>query len=252
MAKNKIAKGSCKAERKKKVYRKATLPAVETSEAEINSNERDELPIKLTKQERRNLNKEKSKLNCSSTQSVKQASKQPQTTSVYVRDTQYPPTISNFNGPWDRFIYPTDLTYNKILDECYKGFVVSEPECFSTQFHDNFKKSFEGLDVEGFYQYDITQPAGLGTKTAKTFVTRCLVGDAGITYKYLGLRMFSVPWNEDLLGSNKTTKYAVEVGSLNKAMIKHSEKLLRTTKKNQTGSCQYNLTLINRYFLFQQ
>jgi len=41
---------------------------------------------------------------------------------------------------------------------------------------------------------DVTQPLGLGTKLAPTFVRRTLVGENGITYKYLGLRMFSHPW----------------------------------------------------------
>jgi hypothetical protein len=41
---------------------------------------------------------------------------------------------------------------------------------------------------------DVTQPLGLGTKLAPTFVRRTLVGENGITYKYLGLRMFAHPW----------------------------------------------------------
>ena len=50
------------------------------------------------------------------------------------------------------------------------------------------------LEAHGFYRFDITQPHGLNSRCATTFVTRCLVGEPGITYKYLGLRMFSHPW----------------------------------------------------------
>jgi len=45
-----------------------------------------------------------------------------------------------------------------------------------------------------FYQTDLTQPFGLFTKVSKTYVRRCLLGDPGTTYKYLGLRMFSSDW----------------------------------------------------------
>ena len=36
---------------------------------------------------------------------------------------------------------------------------------------------------------------GAGTRLAKTRVTRCLIGVPGITYFYLGLRMFAHPWS---------------------------------------------------------
>ena len=58
-----------------------------------------------------------------------------------------------------------------------------------------FQAAFNGLEKDGAFQYDLTQPAGLGTKIAKTLVTRCLVGDEGITYKYLGLRLLSIPYH---------------------------------------------------------
>jgi hypothetical protein len=106
----------------------------------------------------------------------------------------------------------------------------------------------------------ITTSTGLGTKLARTFVSRCVVGDAGMTYKYLGLRMFGHPWNAGELGSSAST---VAVGTANRAMIGHTTKLLTDRRSNATsrssssskdsgstsyGSCQYNLTLINRCF----
>ena len=42
---------------------------------------------------------------------------------------------------------------------------------------------------------DATQPHGLGSPCAATKVTRCLYGEPGTTYKYLGLRMFATPWS---------------------------------------------------------
>jgi len=51
--------------------------------------------------------------------------------------------------------------------------------------------------VGGVFQYDVTQPMGPSTPLAVTKVTRTCIGDPGITYKYLGLRMFAHPWTDD-------------------------------------------------------
>jgi hypothetical protein len=94
----------------------------------------------------------------------------------------------------DRFMTPADEQYDQVMSACYKGFLVSAPSESKPNFHHNFRQAMEGLGTDGCYQFDLTQPMGLGTKVAKTFVSRCLVGEPGCTYKYLGLRMFSYPW----------------------------------------------------------
>lgn len=38
------------------------------------------------------------------------------------------------------------------------------------------------MEARGMFLFDLTQPAGLNTKVVRTFVTRCLVGEPGITY----------------------------------------------------------------------
>jgi alpha-ketoglutarate-dependent dioxygenase FTO len=198
---------------------------------------------KLSKQERRNLNKQKK---AGTLPVVTNAAPTAHTESVYKRETVYPPSMSDCGGPWDRFVTPEDPELPNILATSYDGCVVSTADKFKPSFHAEFQAAMEGLDREGYYQFDLTQPAGLGTKMAKTFVTRCLVGDAGTTYKYLGLRMFSIPWNSDVDGA-LTSPSAVQVGRLNKTMVQHSADLLRRSGKEKVGSCQYNLTLINRY-----
>lgn len=114
----------------------------------------------------------------------------------------------------DRFLTPNDKNFQKVLDTCYDGFLLDKPESYSEEFHKSFSSCFEKMDSSGFFQFDMTQPAGLDTKVliarlshfwtspdfvysdktnwimqvARTFVTRCLVGEPGITYKYLGIR----------------------------------------------------------------
>ena len=61
--------------------------------------------------------------------------------------------------------------------------------------HEQIEEALLIMDKHGLFRTDVTQPFGLGTKCAKTYVTRCLLGEEGTTYKYLGLRMFAHPWN---------------------------------------------------------
>jgi alpha-ketoglutarate-dependent dioxygenase FTO len=208
--------------------------------------ERTEAP-KLTKQQKRDL-KRKSQINTSiSTLSngIARSKDIKENTSVYRRPSVFPPEFSTFKGHKDRFVRPTDKQFADIVKTSYNGFVLGKPEVFKPAFHDSFRSALELLETDNFYQFDLTQPTGLGTKVAKTFVTRCLVGDPGITYKYLGLRMFGHPWTEGEVGATQAT---IDVGKRNQDLIQHTEKLLKESGREEVGSCQYNLTLINRCF----
>lgn len=133
------------------------------------------------------------------------------------------------------------------MAKCYKGFAVEEASQYDKDFHDRFTTALRGLESNTrFLKFDITQPGGLGTKIAKTYVTRCVVGEPGVTYKYLGLRLFAYPWAEGEIGATDET---VEIGRLNEELIRRTEGLLSSRQTPDTphqGSCQYTLTLINR------
>ena len=77
----------------------------------------------------------------------------------------------------DSVIYAWD----QVLSRSYEGFVIDPPSTFPASFHDSFREAFEEMEDCGMFLFDLTQPAGLNTKVARTFVTRCLVGDPGIT-----------------------------------------------------------------------
>lgn len=196
---------------------------------------------KLTKQQKRDL-KKNSKNNVKSTIDNNNLVKD--SVSVYKRVVDYPLEYPTNNSEHlNRFVVDKDSDFNNIMSTSYKGFVTEDESSFDVEFHQSFQNALEGLELLGNYQFDITQPGGLGTKTAKTYVTRCLVGDAGITYKYLGIRMFSIPWEKESIGSSE---YSIKIGELNKILINHSKGLLDDMNRSQTGSCEYNLTLINR------
>ena len=68
----------------------------------------------------------------------------------------------------DRFLIPTDKHFQKVLETCYDGFLLDKPESYSEEFHKSFSSCFEKMDSSGFFQFDMTQPAGLDTKVTVT------------------------------------------------------------------------------------
>lgn len=90
------------------------------------------------------------------------------------------------------------------------------------------------MPISGFAntQYDVVMAGG--KHSSRTFVKRTLVGDPGITYKYLGLRLFAHAWSgPGVLPIMKS------IGDLNQHMIQ------MTKGYENRGKCDYNLTLIN-------
>ena len=164
--------------------------------------------------------------------------------SVYKRKIEYPLKTTSYTGPKDRFVTCKDSCFDEVINASYQGLSILEGNAFPNKFHSDFQSALTGLELDGAYQFDVTQPAGLGTKLAKTYVTRCLVGEAGTTYKYLGLRMFSFPWNAGEIGA---TEHMIKLNELNKSLIYKTHGLLKQLNRETVGSCEYNLTLINRF-----
>lgn len=108
--------------------------------------------------------------------------------------------------------------------------------------HREASEALRGLGSEGYYCYDVTQPMGLGTPLARTFVTRTLVGEPGITYKYLGLREFAHPWSGDAL-----ERYPADARAALRGIFLLNEGMKRRARRSGFGEGSvFNLTLINR------
>jgi hypothetical protein len=107
--------------------------------------------------------------------------------------------------------------------------------------------ALHSMNDKGEFREDVTQPFGLGTKCAKTYVTRCLVGEPGTSYKYLGVRMFSLPFQCD-----ENTRTIQRLGSVMAFRAnQHIQEL--NTKRRARGapspkgsSPSFNICLINR------
>lgn len=145
-------------------------------------------------------------------------------------------------------------SFEKAIETAYEGFVVDRTvESLDERV---VQESLERLREEEYFRHDITQPFGLGTRCAKTYVSRCLVGEPGTTYKYLGLRMFSHPWHSKSSSKGIATHTALEeVGhigaSLSSRTSGHLEELakirrLRGASMATLGRSTFDICLINR------
>lgn len=144
---------------------------------------------------------------------------------------------------------PYKEAFQAAIDTSYEGFVVDMPRVIREPTEETIQDALNRLEELGFFRTDVTQPFGLGTKCAKTYVTRCLLGDRGTTYKYLGLRMFSHPWN-----SKSCDEEAVQViYQLNESLTKRTEHHLSelcTKRSKRGGTVQgragFDICLVNR------
>ena len=131
------------------------------------------------------------------------------------------------------FLTQEDPGFEEHVREHYKGFVhCSVDDLQPRDFHEQARASLERLRDANYYQYDIVMAGG--KHSSRTFVKRTLVGNPGITYKYLGLRLFAHAWSGP--GVSPLMK---SIGEMNQRMIHMTEQFPNHKK------CNYNLTLIN-------
>ena len=74
-----------------------------------------------------------------------------------------------------------------------------------------------------------------------------------VTFILSGLRMFSYPWSENenslkIEGGKHIENSFMKIGRLNKILSERTAVHLKNSKKAEVGSCNYNLTLINRCY----
>jgi len=163
---------------------------------------------------------------------IKKRSQQELSSSNPTRDQNVPSSLDS-TASSSSYLTPQDGVYfQKHLQDHYKGFVHLTVDRLQHDFHQHAKNALERLRDAQYYQYDIVMAGG--KHSSRTFVKRTLVGNPGITYKYLGLRLFAHAWS-----GPGATSLLKSIGDMNESMIKMTEKF------PDNGRCDYNLTLIN-------
>lgn len=79
------------------------------------------------------------------------------------------------------WLSPGDDLYHAVLERSYRGMRFLPREELPRSVHRGFRRCFDDLNDAGLFMYDTVQAGG--KRLSRTFVTRTLVGDAGITYK---------------------------------------------------------------------
>jgi alpha-ketoglutarate-dependent dioxygenase FTO len=80
--------------------------------------------------------------------------------------------------------------FDECLAQCYRGFA-HQPAALP-ELEPRMIAALESLKAQRYFHYDVV--FGGGIRLGRTFVRRILVGVPGITYKYLGLRIFAHPY----------------------------------------------------------
>jgi alpha-ketoglutarate-dependent dioxygenase FTO len=128
------------------------------------------------------MNKKAKKATGPATKSLKQVTRKP------------PKFPKDLPAPASGFLKneePYKKSFETALSTAYEGCIWDGPTAQESE----LQKALTTMDECGLFRTDVTQPAGLGAKLVPSYVTRCLLGEEGTTYRYLGLRMFSHPWN---------------------------------------------------------
>lgn len=147
-----------------------------------------------------------------------------------------------YTGP-EKFLTPKhDPDFQQVVNASYQGFVYEPASAIDPAFHSRARAAFERLRDSGYFQYDVVMAGG--KKLSRTFVKRTLVGNPGITYKYLGLRLFAHSWGSGHAKGGPAPLFK-SLYELNQHMIQRSTSSLVTNCDVKQHSCEYNLTLIN-------
>ena len=80
--------------------------------------------------------------------------------------------------PW---LSPGDPLFQPALDRSYRGMKHVPRDSLPKAVHSKFRRCFDSLHEAGLFLYDTVQAGG--KRLSRTFVTRTLLGDPGITYK---------------------------------------------------------------------
>ncbi|KAG7347203.1 FTO catalytic domain containing protein [Nitzschia inconspicua] len=145
---------------------------------------------------------------------------------------QIPPVLSSRS-----FLTSNDNGFANYVKDHYPGFVhlpvvQYEQTLQQRDFHAYARQALERLRDASYYQYDIVMAGG--KHSSRTFVKRTLVGEPGITYKYLGVRLFAHAWSGPLASPAMKA-----IGEVNRRMIEITKRM------PNPGLYNYNLTLIN-------
>ncbi|XP_071785710.1 alpha-ketoglutarate-dependent dioxygenase FTO-like [Asterias amurensis] len=122
------------------------------------------------------------------------------------------------------FLTPADATFESLMKEKYSNFAHEPQSCIPESLQEDLTWALNVLYYHGYFYRDWVKVKG---QTVQTPISRTLVGEPGTTYKYLGLRLFTIPWSfGDVQPENEIEIACGVIGKLNEHFKVASRKLL--------------------------
>lgn len=137
------------------------------------------------------------------------------------------------------FLRESDANYEHVMNKWYNGLKTDPPEL--TMKESQVKKAL--LDMSSWYRRDVTQPV---SHCVPTYVTRCLVGEPGTTYKYLGLRMFAHGWKRCQENRSTTDQALSTMYNLAEKLTERTREHLDRANHSTSNRKPFTICLINR------
>ncbi|XP_072013359.1 alpha-ketoglutarate-dependent dioxygenase FTO-like [Amphiura filiformis] len=135
------------------------------------------------------------------------------------------------------YLTPEDEGYSQLVASKYSNFVLQQSQEFPERLQEKLAWAFNTLQAEGFFHRDWVRVKG---RSFPTYVSRLLIGDPGVTYKYLGLRLFPLPWTFPGRSPQNDIEEACSIiGELNAHFKEMSRKFITEKRVTdvRTGVC---------------
>ncbi|XP_022097537.1 alpha-ketoglutarate-dependent dioxygenase FTO-like [Acanthaster planci] len=131
-----------------------------------------------------------------------------------------------------QFLMPDHPDFKSLMRKSYFNFAHEPSTGIPVSLHEELTWALDILRYHGYFYRDWVKVKG---QTVQTPISRTLIGEPGTTYKYLGLRLFTIPWSFGHHKPESEVELASEtIGKLNEHYKAVSRRLLRKKTAEQT------------------
>ncbi|XP_064191890.1 alpha-ketoglutarate-dependent dioxygenase FTO [Anguilla rostrata] len=102
--------------------------------------------------------------------------------------------LQELGGQRIPFLSPSDPGFQELWESSYTGLALRPADSLPAALHDRVRAALHALQRRGCLFRDLVRIRGRDVFTA---VSRSLLGGPGDTYRYLGTRLFALPWHND-------------------------------------------------------
>ncbi|XP_062505118.1 alpha-ketoglutarate-dependent dioxygenase FTO-like isoform X2 [Corticium candelabrum] len=136
-----------------------------------------------------------------------------------------------------QYLEPQDEGYRELVSSAYNKFRLIPSHQTPLSLHSRVQLSLSCLLSSGYFMHNLVTKE---TKILLTPVTRFITGIRGLTYPYLGLRLFAFPWEFEGDPKSDVEKSLCVLRVLNDYMELKGNELC-----GERGANEFNMTLVN-------